>query len=564
MKVVIVGGVAGGATAATRLRRLDERAEIVMFDKGPHVSFSNCSLPYRLSGTVDDTDKLVMMTPEAFARRYAIDARVNCEVTSIDRKAHSVHVKDLAAGREYDEPYDKLILSPGAKATIPPIDGIDTDHVFTLKTVADTARLVDSLKRSEARWICVVGGGFIGVEAAVNLVEGGYKVTLVEAAEQILPTFDHDMVQILHKAMLDHGVELIVGDGVASFDGGKVTLASGREVGSDAVVMAVGVTPDTALAADAGLETAPDLRGAIVVDANWRTSDPDIYAIGDAVAVTNALTHRPMLLQLAGPAQKQARQAADHICGRTVRNTGYIGSQCVKVFDWNAAGTGLTEAQCRAGNLRYDVAYVIPPDRVSLMPDSSPLHVKLIFEVPTGRVLGAQAIGRGDAVKRMDVVATLIKFGGTVDDLRDLELCYAPPFSTAKDPINIAALVAGNLLNGDFRQVRMDQARQLVESGATIIDVREPAAYDKAHLKGAVNIPLTQLRDRIDEVPTDRTVYLNCRTSQTSYNAIRLLQGRGFSNVVNIAGSMLGISYYEYFTDVTQHRDPIVTAYCFD
>lgn len=562
MKVVIVGGVAGGASAATRLRRLDERAQIVMFERGPHVSFSNCSLPYRLSGTVDATDKLVMMTPRAFAARYAIDARTMSEVTAIDRTAHTVHVRNLADGGEYDEPYDKLLLAPGARAVTPSIPGIEHADVFTMKTVDDVDRLHTFITGRHARRITVVGGGFIGVETAVNLVEAGYRVSVVETASQILSTFDHDMVQILHKAMLDHGVDLIVGDGVAACDGNDLTLASGRVIPGDAVVMAVGVRPDTALAADAGL--ALNDRGAIRVDANWRTSDPDVYAVGDAVEVTNAITGRPMMLQLAGPAQKQARQAADHMCGRTVRNTGYIGSHCIRVFDLNAAGTGLTAAQCEREGIRYDIAYIIPPDKVSLMPDSTPLHVKLIFAVPTGRVLGAQAIGQGDAVARIDAVAAAVKFGATVDDLRDLELCYAPPYSTAKDPVNLAAMVAGNLLNGDLRQVRVDQARGLVESGATIIDVREPAAFDRAHLRGAVNIPLTQMRERLDEIPRDRTVYLNCRSSQTSYNAIRLLQGHGFTNVVNISGSMLGISLYEYFTDVTEGREPIVTDYWFD
>lgn len=562
MKVVIVGGVAGGASAATRLRRLDEQADIVMLEQGPHVSFSNCSLPFRLSGTVDDTGKLLMMTPQAFAARYRIDARVNNEVLAIDRVAHTVHVRDLTDGREYDEPYDKLILSPGASAIVPPIPGIDTADVFTVKNVVDIDRLQTFLTGHGVKRVSVIGGGFIGVEVAVNLVEGGYRVTLVEAAPQILTTFDHDMVQILHKEMLDHGIDLIVGDQVTGMDGNDITLASGRVVDGEAVVMAVGIRPNTAIAVAAGLEV--NERGAIRTDASHRTDDPDIYAIGDAVEVTNAQTHHPMMLQLAGPAQKQARQVADNICGRPVRNTGYIGSNCIRVFDLNAAGTGLTAARCEREGLRYDYAYVIPMDKVSLMPDASPLHLKLIYEVPTGRVLGAQAIGRGDAVKRVDVVATAIKFGATIDDLRDLELCYAPPFSNAKDPVNIAAMVAGNLLNGDVRQVHVDQVRGLVESGAAIIDVREPGAYAKAHLKGAVNIPLGQLRDRLDEVPRDRPVYLNCRSAQTSYNAVRVLQGHGFDNVVNVAGSMLGISLYEYYTDVTRGREPIVTGYVFD
>ena len=455
-----------------------------------------------------------------------------------------------------------MFIDSGSTPKLPPIPGIDQADVFTLKTVTDVDRLHTFLTERGVTRVSVVGGGFIGVEAAVNLVEVGYQVSLVEAAPQILNTFDQDMVQILHKALLDHGVNLIVGDQVTRCEGNDLTLASGRVIEGQAVVMAVGIRPDTALAADAGLDV--NGRGAILTDASYRTNDPDIYAIGDAIEVTNALTHRPMMLQLAGPAQKQARQVADHICGRAVRNTGYIGSNCIKVFEWNAAGTGLTAAQCEREGLRYDYAYVIPQDKVSLMPDSRPLHVKLIFEVPTGRVLGAQAIGQGDAAKRIDVVATAIKFGAVVDDLRDLELCYAPPFSNAKDPVNVAALVAGNLLGGDYRQTHVDQARALVESGATIIDVREPGAFAKGHLKGAVNIPLTQMRARLDEIPTDRPVYLNCRSSQTSYNAVRLLQGHGFTNVANLGGSMLGISLYEYFTDVTTGREPIVTAYCFD
>ena len=333
-------------------------------------------------------------------------------------------------------------------------------------------------------------------------------------------------------------------------------------VEGDAVVMAVGVTPDTALARDAGLEL--NEKGAIVVDPSYRTSDPDIYAVGDAIQVYSALTDKPMQLALAGPAQKQARQAADSICGRPVRNTGYIGSSCIKVFDYNAASTGLTAAQCEKAGIPYDFVYVMPPDRVSLMPGSTPLHYKLIYQVPTGRVLGVQAISKGDAPKRADIAATLIKFGGTVDDLRDLELCYAPPFSTAKDAGNNAALVACNLLEGAFRQVKVSQVRGLVESGACIIDVREPGEYAKSHIKTAVNIPLSQLRSRLEEVPRDRPVYLHCRSSQRSYNACLCLQAHGFTNVYNISGSYLGISFYEYFNDVTQGREPILTDYNFN
>ena len=560
MKYVIVGGVAGGAGAAARLRRLEEDAQILMLEQGPYVSYSNCSLPYRLSGTVDQTEKLVLMDPGKFAAQYNIQARVNSRVTALHRDRKAVTVRDLESGREYEERYDKLVLATGAQAVFPPIPGLQEAQVFPVKTVPDIARLHQALEGGAKR-VTVVGGGFIGVEVAVNLREAGHQVTLVEAAPQILSTYDYDMVQILHKELLDHGVDLRVGDPAASFQGCDLTLASGAVLEGDLVVMAAGVRPDTALAREAGL--ALNSRGAIVVDPSGRTSDPAIYAVGDAVQVYHALTGKPLQLPLAGPAQKQARQAADSICGRPVENTGYIGSSCIRVFDLNAASTGLTAAQCQREGIPYDIAYVIPQDRVGLMPGSAPLHYKLIFQVPTGKVLGVQAISKGDAPKRVDIAATLMKFGGTVYDLRDLELCYAPPFSNPKDAGNQAGLVACNLLEGAFRQVRVQEVRGLVEAGACIIDVREEAEYARSHIKTAVNIPLSQLRRRLEEIPRDRPVYLHCRSAQRSYNACRCLQGHGFSNVYNISGSFLGLCLFEYFNDVTQGREPIVTGYNF-
>lgn len=562
MKYVIVGGVAGSASTAARLRRLDEHAEIIMFEKGPHVSFSNCCLPYRLSEKINKTDKLVLMTPKQFACQYNIQARAMNEVLSIDRANKSVKVKNILEDHEFDESYDKLILAPGANAIVPPVKGIENANTFIVKNVVDIKKLYHFLKDNEVKKVSVIGGGFIGVEVAENLVEAGYEVSLVEAMPQILRTFDYDMVQILHKEMMDKGVHLIVGDKVVEFKGSNMVLESGKVVEGEAVVMAVGVRPDTILAKNAGLEL--NARGAIKVDANYCTSDPDIYAVGDAIEVFNALTHKPMILSLAGPAQKQARAAADHIYGHPVRNTGYIGSNCIKVFDYNAASTGLTVAQCEAEGLSYDIAYVIHQDKVGLMPGSCSVHFKLIYEVPTGKVLGAQAISKGDAIKRIDVVATLIKFGGTVDDLRDLELCYAPPFGTAKDVVNQVALVACNLLQKTFRQVRVDEVRGLVESEAYIIDVREENEYARGHIKTAKNIPLSQIRQRLDEIPKNQPVYLHCRSSQRSYNAVLALQGLGFDNVYNISGSFLGICLYEYFNDVTQNCESIVTAYNFN
>ena len=533
-----------------------------MFEKGPHVSSSNRSLPYRLSETVDQTEKLVLNTPESLKGTYNIETRVRSEVVAIDRDHKKVLVKDLDNNEEYEEPYDKLILAPGAEAVVPAIKGIENANLFTVKNVEDIAKLYSFIKTTNAKKISVIGGGFIGVEVAVNLKEAGYQVALVEAMPQILRTYDYDMVQILQKEMLDYGVDLVVGEQAVAFEQSDLILNSGKRIAGDAVVMAVGVRPDTALAKNVGLEMNP--RGAIKVDANYCTSDPDIYAVGDAIEVFNALTHKPMMLQLAGPAQKQARQAADHIYGRPVRNTGYIGSSCIKVFDYNAASTGLTAEQCEQQGIAYDFAYVIPKDKVSLMPDSHTLHYKLIYEVPTGKVLGAQAISKGDAAKRIDIVAALIKFGGTVDDLRDLELCYVPPFSTPKDAGNLAGLVAGNLLNKSFLQVHVDRVRELVESGAFIIDVRPNAMYEQGHLKNAVNIPMAQIRERLNEIPKDRPVYVHCKICQTSYNAVMALRGNGFKNVYNISGGFLGICYYEYFNDKTTSREPIVTNYSFE
>ena len=562
MKYVIVGGVTGGASAAARLRRLDEEADILIFDKSPHVSYSNCSLPYRLSETIDETEKLILNSPQKLKGMYNIETCVSSEVVSIDRKGKKVRVKDLVNQREYEEHYDKLILSPGAYAVVPPIKGIEGANLFTIKNVVDIDRFYTFLKTGDVKKVSVVGGGFIGVEVAVNLREAGYEVSLVEAMPQILRTYDYDMVQILQKEMADKGVELIVEDQVMEFRKSNMLLKSGRIVEGEAVVMAVGIRPDTALAREAGL--ALNQREAILVDGNYRTSDSDIYAIGDAIEVFHTLTHKPMMLQLAGPAQKQAREAADHIYGRIVRNTGYIGSSCIKVLDYNAASTGLTAAQCEQEGIPYDIVYVIPKDKVSIMPDSTYLHYKLIYEIPTGQVLGVQVISRGDAAKRADIVATLLKFGGTVDDLRDLELCYAPPFSSAKDAGNYAGLAACNLLQKTFRQVRTDQVRSLVEEGAYIIDVREKELYDQGHIRTAVNIPISQIRQRLEEIPKDRPVYLNCKTGQTSYNAVLALQGKGFRNVYNISGGFLGLCFYEYFNDMTKNREPIVTAYSFE
>jgi len=561
-KVVIIGGVAGGASVAARTRRLDEAAEIIMFEKGPDVSFSNCCLPNHLSGMIENSEDLVLMTPEVFKKQYNITARVNQEVVGINSGQKTVRVKELLTGKEYEESYDALFMSPGAKPIVPPISGFDKAHVFSVRNVVDIDK-INRFVQNGVKDVVVVGGGFIGVEVAENLKlsAAGFNVTLVEKANQIMMTLDYDMVQILHKELIDNDVQLILEDAIATINDDSVVLESGKTLPAQAVIMAIGVTPDTRLAKEAGLEIGE--TGAILVNHHYQTSDPNIYAVGDAVEVYHQLTNKKTKLALAGPAQKQARAAADHLYGIPTRNNGVIGSSCIKIFEMNVASTGLTEAMARRCNIPHDMVYIIPGDIVGIMPGNSQFFFKLVYEVPTGRVIGAQAVSRGNSTKRVDVVAAMISMGATLEDLKELELCYAPAFSTAKDPVNFAAMVALNLLNGEYQQIPVTKVRELVESNAFIIDAREPHEYAKSHLINSVNIPLSEFRQRLAEIPTDQPVYVHCRSAQRSYNMVRALGNLGYDNIINISGSFLGICTYEYYNDQTKNRKLIVTDYNF-
>lgn len=562
-RVLIIGGVAGGASVAARVRRIDAAAEIIMFERGPNVSFSNCSLPFHLSGIVADSDDLVMMFPEQFKKQYDIEARVNSEVTKIKRDEKKITVKNLLTGEEYQESYDKLVLSPGANAILPrSIEGITRSNVFTVRNVVDIKKLNSYIVDNNIKDIAVVGGGFIGVEVAENLRLAGKNISLIEALDQIMAPFDYDMAQILHKEMMDKGINLILRDGVKKIEEDAIELKSGKKVQAKVVVMAIGVSPETSLARDAELELG--VTGAIKVDHNYMTNDKNIYAVGDAIEVYNRLTHKPSRLALAGPAQRQARAAADHMYGIPHNNNGVIGSSVVKVFDLGAASTGLNEKTAKLAGIAYDFTYIIPGDKVGLMPESNPMHFKLIYEYPTGKILGAQAIGKGNVDKRIDVIATMITMSGTLEDLKELELCYAPLFGTAKDVVNFAALVGLNLLYGRFKQVPVTKVRELVENNAFIVDVRENAEFANGHLKNSVNIPLSEIRGRMDEIPKDKPVYLHCRSSQRSYNAVMALQNVGYDNIINISGSYLGICSYEYYQDQVTGREKIVTEYNFN
>lgn len=561
-RILIVGGVAGGASTAARVRRIDESAEVIMFEKGPHVSFSNCSLPYHLSGIVENSDSLVLMNPEVFKKRYNIQARVNNEVIKINREERTITVKDLALGNTYEEAYDKLVLSPGASPIRPnQIKGIHNQNVFTVRNVVDIEQLNAYVKNNEIKDIAVIGGGFIGVEVAENLRLANYNVSLVEFANQVMTPFDYDMAQILHKEMVDHGVNLVVNDGLLEIGEGFITTQSGKKIDAKAVVLAIGVRPETKLAEEAGLDIGE--TGAIKVDANYMTSDPNIYAVGDAIEVYHRLLHKPTRLALAGPAQKQARAVADHMYGVPSRNLGVIGSSSIHLFDLNAASTGLNARTAEAAGFNYDSVYIIPGDKVGLMPNSNVMHFKLVYETPTGRILGAQAIGKGNVDKRIDVIATMITMNGTLEDLKDLELTYSPMLGTAKDVVNHAALVALNQLYGRYREIKVSEVRELVENKAFIIDAREKNEYEQGHLINAVNIPLSEFRDRLSEIPKEQPVYVHCRSGQRSYNMVMALQNLGFTNVFNISGSYLGINLYEYFNDLVTGRDKIVTEYNF-
>ena len=564
-KVVVVGGVAGGASAAARVRRLDAHAGIVMFERGEHVSFSNCSLPYYLGGDVKSSDALIMMTPETFKKRHDIDVRTGSEVVDILRNEKKVIVREQASGREYEESYDKLVLAPGASAVVPKsISGTDQKHVFTVRNVTDIRAVKDYIAQTGAQNIAVAGAGFVGIEIAENLKKSGKNVSIIEGADQVMAPFDYDMAQLLHKEIADQGIHLYLSSMVMAITDTSIKAVRRGEsldIPADVVVLSIGVKAETALAAKAGLEIGTS--GGIKVNHNYQTNDPDIYAVGDAVETYRRLGRHYGAFAQAGPAQRQARAAADHICGLYHNNKGYIATSCLRVFEQNAACTGLNEKALKGTNIPYDTAYVLPPDKVGIMPGSHYMAFKLIFEIPTGRILGAQAIGRGDVVRRIDVIATLITMNGTLEDLKEMELCYSPVYGTAKDVVNQAALVGLNLLYGRFKQVRVEDVRALVESGAFIVDVREAKEYAAGHLKTAVNIPLSELKERMSEIPKDIPVYLHCRTSQRSYYALCELQGNGYTQVYNISGSFLGICCYEFFNDQDTGREPIVTSYNF-
>ena len=539
MKVVIVGGVAGGATAAARIRRLDEHADIVVFERSGYISYANCGLPYYIGGVIEDPEELTLQTPDSFWARFRVDMRVRHEVTAIHPDKKTVSVTNLETGEQFEEGYDKLLLSPGARATRPPIPGIDSEKLFTLRTVEDTFRIRGYIEQNKPASAVVVGGGFIGIEMAENLRELGLAVTVVEQAPQVLSILDAEMAAFVHGKLRQKGVDLLLGCGVERFsetaDGGvRVEVAGVPPLAADMVILAIGVTPDTALAKEAGL--ALGLRGSIAVDDRMRTSAPDIYAVGDAVQIKHAVSGQDALVSLAGPANKQGRIAADNICGRDSRYRGAAGSSVLKLFDMTVAATGLSERAAKAAGIACDKVILAPSSHAGYYPGGRMMTVKVVFERESFRLLGAQIVGFDGVDKRIDVLATALYAGLRATDLAELDLAYAPPFSSAKDPVNMAGFMIENIANGTVKQWYLEDIGTLPRDGsAVLLDARTVGEYRNGHLDGFVNIPVDELRQRLSEIESGKPVYVICQSGLRSYIACRILSQNGF-DCYNFAG----------------------------
>ena len=544
MKIVIVGGVAGGATTAARLRRLDEQAEIVVFERSGFISYANCGLPYYIGDVITDSDQLTLQTPESFHSRFRVSMKVHHEVTALYPEKHMVSVKNLETGEEFQETYDKLILSPGAKPTQPKLPGTNIDKLFTLRTVEDTLRIKDYIQKNQPKSAILAGGGFIGLELAENLRELGMDITIVQRPKQLMNPFDSDMAAFIHNEMRKHGVKLALGHTIEGFretqDGVQVLLKDEAPLQADMVVLAIGVTPDTKLAKEAGLELG--IKGSILVNEHMQTSAPDIYAVGDAVQVKHYVTGQAALISLAGPANKQGRIAADHICGKNSTYPGSQGSSVIKVFDMTAAVTGVNETNARKAGLDVDKVILSPMSHAGYYPGGKVMTMKVVFEKETYRILGAQIVGYEGVDKRIDVLATAIHAGMKAQDLAKLDLAYAPPYSSAKDPVNLAGFMIENISDGTLKQFHIEDVKNLPHDGSiTLLDTRTPGEYQRGHVDGFVNIPVDNLREHLDEIPKEKPVYVMCQSGLRSYIATRILEGNGYT-AYNFSG---GFRFYD-------------------
>ena len=531
MKVLIVGGVAGGATAAARIRRLDETAEITVYERSGYISYANCGLPYYIGDVITDPEELTLQTPESFFSRFRINMKVHHEVTAIHPDQKTISVKNLGTGEEFEESYDKLILSPGAKPTQPRIPGVGMEKVFTLRTVEDTFRIKEYINEHQPKSAVLAGGGFIGLELAENLKELGMDVTIVQRPKQLMNPFDADMASLIHSEMRKHGVKLALGHTVEGFEekngGIDVLLKDEMPLHADMVVLAIGVTPDSHLAKEAGLELG--IKGSIVVNDRMETSVPDIYAAGDAVQVKHFVTGQEALISLAGPANKQGRIIADNICGGDSRYPGSQGSSVIKVFDMTAATTGMNETNARKAGLDVDTVILSPMSHAGYYPGGKVMTMKVVFEKETYRLLGAQIVGYEGVDKRIDVLATAIHAGMKATELKDLDLAYAPPYSSAKDPVNMAGFMIDNISKGTLKQWHLEDVDLLPRDGSvTLLDVRTVREYGNGHIEGFKNIPVDELRERLDEIEKDKPVYVICQSGLRSYIGTCILEGNGY------------------------------------
>lgn len=540
MKVVIIGGVAGGASAAARLRRLNEQAKIIVVERGPYVSFANCGLPYYIGGEIRDRSALTLQTPQSFLTRFNIDVRVRCEAVKIDPAAKTVTLRDLESGGETLESYDKLILSPGASPVRPPIPGAELEGVFTLRNIPDTDAIRAYMESRAAKSALIVGGGYIGLEMAENLLRAGLSVTVAEMADHLIAPFDADMAADVQQYVRQKGVRLLLNSGVSTIekqpDGRLAARVGAQKVTADLILLSVGVRPESALAAAAGLQL--NERGQIVVDEAMHTSEADIYAVGDAVTVKNFYTGQETFVPLAGPANRQGRIAADNICGISSAYHGTQGTAIMRFFDLTAASVGLNEKAAAAAGIAYDKTYTYPSSHATYYPGSTNMSIKVLWEKESGRLLGAQIVGFDGVDKRMDVLSAAMRFGAGITDLTELELSYAPPFSSAKDPVNYLGFIGENVRSGRLQQFYWHDVDALPRDGSvTLLDVRTKTEAAADAIDGFLNIPLDALREHLDALPKDKPVYVHCFSGQRSYIACCILQGNGYT-CYNLAGGI--------------------------